>query len=174
MASTGAAFPGTGENNASIGATAWLNPGNITADDVSTSTCAAAAGGSNYLVARNFGFSVPPGVTINGITVVFEMQESSAGTESMNVRLQDESGALIGNTKTQIISGAGLTIYTLGSSSDPWGANLTADIVNDPDFGVRFWYTTAHNIGADYVTVTVEYSVPQLTKRRRVKSFFMN
>lgn len=160
MASTGNVFPGTGENNAGIGATAWSNPGNITADDVTNASCSAAAS-SQYLVARNFNFaSIPDGSTINGVTVRIEAAESSPGAETLNIRLQDDAGALLGTGKTQSISGTSMTVYTLGSTSDLWGATITAAMVKDVDFGVRFWYTTAHDMTVDYVTMAIEYTPP--------------
>jgi hypothetical protein len=158
LTNTGNTFPATGENNAGIGATAWVNPGNIVSDNNTTTTCTAAAS-SQYLVARNFGFSIPAGATIKGITVRIGATESSSGTESLNARLQDASGTLIGNTKTATISGTGEAIYTYGSTSDLWGATFTSTTVNDANFGVRFWYTTSHNMTIDYITVSVEYTV---------------
>lgn len=155
--STGNTFPGTGENNAGIGATAWTSPGNILADDNTTATCNAGAS-SQYLIARNFGFSIPAGATITGVTVRIAGTESSAGTEIVNAQLQNESGTLIGSSKQQTFSGTTEAIYTYGSSSDVWGATLTSTIVNDADFGVRFWYTTAHNTTVDYVTIAIEYT----------------
>jgi hypothetical protein len=156
VASTGNTFPGTGENNAGIGATAWTNPGNVTADDTTDATCTAAAS-SQYLVARNYSFAIPPNADILGITVRIEASESSAGTESLNAQLQNDTGTLIGSSKSATISGTAKAVYTYGGTTDVWGATLTAAIINDADFGVRFWYTTAHNVQVDYVTLAVEY-----------------
>jgi hypothetical protein len=154
---TGNVFCTTGENNTGIGATAWSSPPNIVSDNNTTASCNAAAS-SQYLVGRNYSFTVPSTATILGITVRIAATESSAGTESLNAQLQNESGTLIGSSKSAVISGTGETIYTYGGAADLWGATLTPTIVNDPDFGVRFWFTTAHNITVDYVTIAVEYS----------------
>lgn len=151
-------FPGTGANNAGIGATAWSTPTNITANDNNVATCNAGAS-SQYLVASNFSFTVPAGATIKGIAVKIGAAESSAGSETLSAQLQNESGTLFGSSKTNSIAGTGETVYTYGSISDLWGATLTPTIVNDTDFGVRFWFTTAHNMTVDYVTVSVEYTV---------------
>lgn len=157
MPNTGNVFPGTGENNAGIGATAWTNPGNIVSDNATDASCTAAAS-SQYLVARNFSLGVPTGLPILGVTVRIEAAETSAGTETLNAQLQNDSAALIGSSKTATISGTGATVYTYGSTSDLWGATLTEAIVNHANFGVRFWYTTAHNMTVDYVTIAVEYA----------------
>jgi hypothetical protein len=159
MASTGNVFVGTGENNAGIGATAWTNPGNITSDNATDASCNAAAT-SQYLVGRNCGFAIPTDATIVGVTVRIEAAETSAGSETLNGRLQDETGALTGSGKTASIGGTTPTVYTYGGTADLWGATLTPAIVNDADFGVRFWFTTAHNMTVDYVTIAIEYSTP--------------
>lgn len=160
MASTGNVFPGTGENNTGTGATAWTNPGNIVSDNTTDASCNAAAT-SQYLVARNFNFaSIPDGSLIQGITVRIEASESSTGSETLNARLQDDAGALVGNTKTASINGTGKTVYTYGATNDAWAAGLTAAKVKNANFGVRFWFTTAHNIAVDYVTLAVEYLAP--------------
>jgi hypothetical protein len=157
--STGNVLPGTGESNNGIGATAWTNPTNILTDNAANATCNAGAS-SQYLVARNFNFaSIPDGATINGVTVRIEALESSSGTESLNARLQDASGVLTGSSKALTISGTGATVYTYGGISDLWGATLTTAIVKDADFGVRFWFTTSHNMTVDYVTIGIEYTV---------------
>jgi hypothetical protein len=170
VASTGNVFPGTGENNAGIGATAWTSPGNITSDNATDASCSAAAS-SQYLVARNFGFTLPAGATILGITVRIEAAETSAGGENTNAQLQDASGTLIGSSKSQSISGTGATVYTYGGVSDTWGTTITPGMLASANFGVRFWYTTAHNMTVDYVTMAVEYQVDAWlwTLRRVVK-----
>lgn len=169
MANTGNVFPGTGENNAGLGATAWADPGNIVSDNTTDSICAAAAS-SQYLVARNFDFSaIPDGSTINGIFVRIEASEHSASTEALLAQLQDAGGALFGSSKSNTIegniSGTAKAVYTYGGTADVWGATLTAAIVKDADFGVRFWFTTAHEVRVDYVTMAVEYTVPPPTPK---------
>jgi hypothetical protein len=160
MATTGNVFAGTGENNAGIGATAWTSPTSVTADDGTDATCNAGAS-SQYLVARNFDFSsIPNEAVITGITVRIDASEHSAGTESLNAQLQDASGTLTGSSQAQTISGTTKAVYTYGSTTDVWGATLTPAVVKDADFGVRFWFTTSHDVRLDYVTMAVEYQLP--------------
>jgi hypothetical protein len=163
MPSTGNVFPGTGENNAGIGATAWTSPGSVTADDATDATCNAAAS-SQYLVARNFNFSaIPVGAVISGVLVRVEASEHSGGVEPVLAQLQNESGTLFGSSKATSnegsISGTTKAVYTYGSTSDLWGATLTQAIVTDADFGVRFWFATAHDVRIDFVTMAIEYTV---------------
>jgi hypothetical protein len=164
MPNTGNFFPGTGENNAGIGATPWSTPTEITSNDTTDATCNAAAS-SQYLVARNFDFSsIPANAVINGVLVRVEASEHTAGTEALLAQLQNESGALVGSSKSQAnegpISGTTKAVYTYGSTSDVWGATLTRAIVTDADFGVRLWFTTAHDVRVDFVTMAIEYTLP--------------
>lgn len=163
MSNTGNTFPVTGENIDRAGLTAWTNPGNIVSDNTTDATCNAT--GSDYLVARQFGFSIPAGSTIQGVLVRVEASEHSTGTEPLLAQLQDASGALIGSSKSTSnqgsISGTAKAVYTYGSTSDVWGATLDSTIVNDVDFGVRLWFTTAHDVRIDYVTLAVEYLAPR-------------
>lgn len=160
MPNTGNVFVGTGENNAGIGATAWTNPGNIVSDNTTDATCNAAAS-SQYLVGRNCSFDIPDMAVIKGVTVRIEASEHSTGTESLNAQLQNDSGTLFGSSKSTTISGTAKAVYTYGSASDLWSATITPAIVRDADFGVRFWFTTAHDIRVDYVTIAIEFVIPE-------------
>jgi hypothetical protein len=102
---------------------------------------------------------VPVGATIEGITVRLEASEHSPGNESVNAQLQDHTGALIGSGKATTVSGTAKAVYTYGAVTDLWAATLTVAIVNSATFGVRFWYTTSHNVAVDFVTMAVEYSL---------------
>lgn len=159
MPGTGNTFPGVGENNAAIGATAWTTPGNVTSDDAADATCNT-ANSSNYLVARDFNFTgIPVGATITGVTVRVEASEHTTGNENLNAQLQDDTGTLIGSSKSQAISGTTKAVYTYGASNDLWGATITRATVTNANFGVRLWFTTAHDVRIDFVTVAVEYAV---------------
>jgi hypothetical protein len=159
MSSTGNVFPTAGAS-VSRAATAWTASGEIVSDNTTDATCSSGASGSDYLVASAFGFSIPSDATILGITVRIEASEHTAGTESLNAQLQDGSAALIGSSSAQAINGTAKSVYTYGGTTDVWGATLTPAIVNDPDFGVRMWFTTTHDVRIDYVTIAVEYSIP--------------
>lgn len=161
MANTGNTAPTSGTSVTGVGTTGWTNPGNILSDDGADATCNS-LGGSYYLVAKTFGFAIPAGATINGILVRVEASEHTSGTEPLLAQLQDDAGNLTGSSKSAAnegnISGTTKAVYTYGSTSDVWGATLTDTIVNDADFGVRLWFTTAHDVRIDYVTMAVEYT----------------
>jgi hypothetical protein len=162
FANTGNVFAVTGENVDRAGLTAWFPFVDLDADDANDCVCNGA--GSDYLVARNFGFSLPAGATINGVLVRVEASEHSGGTEPLLAQLQDETAALVGSSKSTSnegsISGTTKAVYTYGSTSDLWGASLTEAIVEDADFGVRLWFATSHQVNIDYVTMAIEYTTP--------------
>lgn len=161
MTTTGAIIAGTGTSVARSTGTAWTNPGNITANDNTTASCSSGTAGSAYLRASNFGFNIPANSLIQGVTVVVEMAESSAGSELVTVQLVDDTATLIGATRQFTANGTGLTLYTTGSSTDLWGATLTSTIINDTDFGVYVWYTTSHNTTVDYISIDINYEPPR-------------
>lgn len=60
---------GTGADGGGVNV-AWVNPGNVTANDSVFATAALNVGlHTNELLATNFGFAIPAGATINGIQV---------------------------------------------------------------------------------------------------------
>ncbi len=161
MATTGAKLPGTGTSVARSTGTAWTNPGNITVNDNTVASCNSGAAGSAFLRASNFAFGIPANSLIRGFTVVVEMAESSAGTETVSVQIVGAAGTAIGTAKTFVASGTALTVYTTGSGTDVWGTTgLTATDLNDTDFGIYVWYTTSHNTTVDFVSINVTYEPP--------------
>lgn len=162
MSTTGDIIAGTGTSVTRSTGTAWTNPGNITANDNTVASCSSGGSGSAYLRASNFAFNIPANSLIQGFTVKWEMAESSAGSETVSVQIVGPAGTAIGTAKTQVVSGTGLTLYTLGSGTDVWGTTgLTAADVNDTDFGVYVWYTTTHNTTVDYISIDVNYEPPR-------------
>ena len=162
VTSTGAAAPDVGENNASVGTTAWTNPGNVIANDGAEATCNAGAD-SQYLVVRDFDFAIPTGATIETIRVDVEASEHSTDMEALSVNLQDGSGNLIPHGAVAYsVNGTTPTVYTaVGTPADAWiviDGPITPAMVNDPDFGVRLRFGTAHDVRIDYVTMTVTYT----------------
>ena len=62
--------PSTGANNSSIGSRSWSSTNNVVSSNDSYATVSLSRNQtSNYLMATGFGFSIPTGATINGITV---------------------------------------------------------------------------------------------------------
>lgn len=161
MASTGAKFPTSGTTADRASATAWTNPGFITADDTSYATAAVP---TDYLIATGYDFSsIPNGSVIQGVTVVVNASESGSGLSDYVPQLcSAATPTLIGSAKTAIsLNGTTQTSNTSGSSSDVWGASLTAAIVKNSGFGAVIWSTdTTNTLSVDYITIDITYEAP--------------
>ena len=119
----------------------WVNPGNAAPSDNLYSTFGNLTGGvgsyTDYLVATNFGFSLPSGITITGIAVEVERADPNIRTADYQIRIV--KGGVIGTTEGS--SGAGgyssTDSYQLyGDPSDLWGDTWTETDINAANFGV--------------------------------------
>lgn len=178
MASSGPNYPSVGESVSSGDANevTWSTPTNIQDSDADEATITAATfdspDPSYWLVGRGFGFAIPAGSTIDGITVEIERRSiiASSGMDT-EVRLHDAAGALIGDNKaTGTVWPSSSTIATYGGSADTWNTGLSAAnllaMVNDADFGVAL---QAHanianaDIGVSFIRVTITYTESSVT-----------
>lgn len=162
---------GVGENNGS--GRVWNNPGNITADDTNYATAALTGNEtSRYLRARDFGFTIPTGATITGISVTIMRQSSSnAGGNSVDdnvVRLM-KNLTLAGNnyaTTTDWPTTMSAANYGTGTT-DMWGTTWTEADINNANFGLYFRVTNEsgnnRTASVDYVEITVYYTNPAPT-----------
>jgi len=157
MATTGELFAGSGGSVDRSGNNAWTDPGNITADDAAE---AFADVPTDYLVATNFGASIPSGATIDGITVRVHATEIGTGSSNFIPQLvSDGTPTLIGSAKSAVTIGS--NPHVSGGSSDVWGATLTPAIVSSSGFGVAIWSTDSfggNEIQVDYITIEIHYT----------------
>lgn len=159
---------GTGANDSSIGTQAWSNPTNIQTDDGDIASVAMSSGASSseYLTATNFGFSVPAGATILGVTATFGKQRDGlGGFVTDNVVSLVKGGTVIGNNKAGQGWTGTRTDYTYGAGDDLWGTSLTVSDVNASNFGVAIAAMSANPVTPSTayvytVRVTVYYSIP--------------
>jgi len=178
MATAGPRYPGTTANLSNAGssenAEAWVNPGNISADDGSEATITAATYDtpdiSQLLVASNFGFAadIPPGSTIDGITVEIERRDQAIGAASDN-RVQLAKGttfaSLVGTNKadTALDWPTAVAIKTYGGVADLWGTTWTRDEITASSFAVMLSVqadAANTDIFVDYIRVTITYTGP--------------
>lgn len=171
MASQGPNGPGTIADDAAVGTKTWASPSNAGASDNSYTTANQIGSGSpitHYLKCTNFGFSIPSGATINGVTVEIERKPSQ---NSISNNVKDSTISLV---KGGTVSGANKadtatrwstteTFYTYGSSSDLWSLSLTDSDVNASNFGVVISVTITSikpNVIAyiDFVRITITYT----------------
>lgn len=164
MASTVATFPGTGADDAGVGTIAWSDPGNVTAEDGATVNAVLATGEiTHYLLATNFGFSIPSGSTINGIVVSWRKQGAFS---VMDHRVRIIKGGVIGSTDKASISpwssSLANTSYGTGTT-DKWGETWTAADINAATFGAAIAATepgSGNTAAIDRVTIVVHYNPP--------------
>jgi hypothetical protein len=174
VADTGAVFPGSGTSVSSGDANevTWTTPENITAADSLVAAITAATFDSPdpsfYLLASNFGFSIPVGSTIDGIQVDINRRSIIANSGVDNeLRLQDDTATLVGDDKASATVWPNtLTTATYGGAADTWNASPTVAMVNDPDFGVALQARANianADISVEWVTMTITYTPPAAT-----------
>lgn len=160
----------TGTNEVVSGSNgAWTNTGNGGASDntyIISTSLPSAGSFSDRMVFTNFGFSIPAGNSIQGITV--SVERSVTGGSNIN----DLEVFLVkgGITQTATNKAAATTwpttdnIANYGGAADLWGNTWSIADINASGFGVaiaaqRFSATGApQNARIDHVTVTVSFA----------------
>jgi hypothetical protein len=143
----------------------WSNTGNAIASDNVRATFTLPNGVGNftdYIQITNFGFSIPPAATIDGILVEIERSDPNVRTADNRIRIV-KNGVIGAQEKS---SGAGYantdSYQTFGNSGDLWGETWTDADINSPNFGVAISArrTTNGTINGriDHVRITVYYN----------------
>lgn len=160
---------GTGANLTGVGTTAWSNPGNITSAGTPFATVAPGPGGtSNYLLASNYGFSIPDNAIINGIQLTIRRsstQSAGTGNRDNQVRLFKNNNLEATNKSVGGVYPTGLTNQSYGNATDLWGSTWTAADINNAGFGAALSVNNTRFLGAatatvDFMQITVTYTVP--------------
>jgi regulation of enolase protein 1 (concanavalin A-like superfamily) len=144
---------------------AWTNPGNITANDSVVATVTVTTTNSDWLVANNFGFSIPSGSTIDGIvaTVNASANTSSSAVDNGAFLIHANSSFSPSNQATNSALPTTLTDKTYGGSSSTWGDSWTATDINSANFGFAFrvgGFTNPSTANVDYIKIQVYYTSP--------------
>lgn len=171
-ATSGPNFPSTGAAVAP-GDRTWVTPSNVTASDDARATDNLLPGETSYyLQATNFGFSIPAGATIDGVTATIEISRGS-GSGNRGIPEWDTVQLIVGGTKTGTnnasqhlgeITETTDTNYTFGGVSDGWGLSLTTSDVNATDFGVAIRIVETDNgpydvnVLVDSMQLTITYT----------------
>lgn len=130
---------------------------------------------TQYLIARDFGFSIPEGATITGVTVEVARHASTTLNEPRDnvVHLTDGASPdpLLGTTRAKADTWPLTDEYAVyGGENDlwdthlpPWDVVLTPEVVNSPAFGVVFSAEAVQSKGTltvfvDHVRVTIHYT----------------
>jgi hypothetical protein len=145
----------------------WMNTSNAgSSNDVYTTfgELGSAGGYSDYLVATGFGFSIPAGYFIKGISVDAEMSDPNLRTSDYSVRIL-RNGAVRNEEKAvKVDFTAGDIYYNYGGSSDLWGESWTPADINNSGFGVAISVQKNDNTGltagrVDHIVITVYYTL---------------
>ena len=145
----------------------WSNPSRAIADDNSNATASVDGTTTRYLQCLNYGFNLPSGAIINGITVRVSRRSnrtSNGGSRDAMMRLVRDG--VIGSTDR-----ATSTLYTTtevaeahGGAADLWGQTWTAADVNASNFGAAFAATkpqsagSSHTISVDVISISIDYT----------------
>lgn len=162
--------PNATGNNTSVGTLAWSNTGNaVSSNNQYAVRTMNGVASTNYLRANSFGFSIPKGATILGITVEVERSRTSGGGPSNEIRdneirIVKADGSFGSLNKASSTNWPTSDTYaTYGSASDLWGETWTASDINDTDFGVVISAKGTSSSGTnrtaqiDHVRVSVTY-----------------
>ncbi|MER3418064.1 MAG: hypothetical protein C4343_02910, partial [Chloroflexota bacterium] len=130
----------------------WANPANAFASDDAYATASADNADQSY---GGFGFAIPPGSIIDGITVEADALRSTSGsgTWQLQVRLSWDSGTTWTARKSTSDLGTTEQTYTLGGSSDTWGHTWDPTELSNANFRVEIRAHRASGSGSRTISV---------------------
>lgn len=176
---------GGGSGNPSNGGTvSWTGPGNIVEADGSSAdaTSSSKTDVTTYLQATSFGFSIPAGSVVRGITVNVLRSASSDGTAKnftdTEVRLVKGGVVSSADNKADAATAWPATAATAayGATNDLWQESWEAADINSAGFGVVVAASRSGTGGGglsayvDHVQVAVAYDPPQVQYSLTVNS----
>lgn len=143
------------------GDASWTNPANAYASDNAYMTADGGFTGALTDPQRftGFGFTIPAGATINGITV--EVERKGLGTVTDAVVRLLKAGVEAGTSLASGVSWPPTDAYaTYGGAANLWGTTWTAAQVNAANFGVSLSANVdvSATASVDHVRVTITYT----------------
>lgn len=164
------------------GGAGWTNSDNVFFLDQQYAVDSVAVGGtSEILQATGYGFSLPAGAVVLGISVTIRRGKEGDGviddTEVQLLKAGVAAGTAKNNATDWPLADGDLT---LGNSSDLWGTTWTAAEVANAGFGVQLFATEdgTDDVGlrVDVITITVYYTLNragQVIALRNVSDYVM-
>jgi len=118
----------------------WVNPINVYVSNDYTQCTTIFNQESNWIKATNFGFSIPTGATINGITVTIKRLAGDGSARDIFAQIV-KNGSITGTNKANPNDWSVTTYETItyGSSSDLWGESWSASDINSSNFGFALY-----------------------------------
>jgi hypothetical protein len=137
-------------------ANAWTTPGNALVSDNVYATSGTNNQSQDY---GGFGFSIPAGNTISGITVKIEAS-GTANKGTIAVALSWNGGTSITSSQSTGTLTSSDTVTTLGGSANTWGRSWAPSELSDANFKLRITGTPSggNTLQVDAIQVNV-YSV---------------
>lgn len=177
------AGPNGGSTFGTIGAGSnWATQSNLAAEDAAVTTCTPASDTPcRLLCAKNLGFSIPAGATINGLTAEIKRSRTDGGGDARDsvVKLTKSGSAVTGGDKADVVTAwpTSLTYKTYGGVADLWSTTLSVAEVNAATFGVCVSVTDSvdgDTVNVDFTRVTITYTPASgPTNAQRSSGFFM-
>lgn len=119
---------------------------------------------SRILYAFDFGFSIPQGATIMGVSAQV-LRMSTAPTDVTDSLIQLYTGSPVGTNHASTTNWTPNPVSVIyGDSTDTWGYNLTPDSVNSSQFGLAVMAINRNMAGlittasVDHIEMTVYYN----------------
>lgn len=169
MTTSGPNYAGTATNYNDGATTAWTDVSNAAGSNSSTYAYNAGGAIDDFQILRlsNFGFSIPNGATINGITVEI-YNESLASVDNWSTIKLLIGGIESGNNLSDITTlNNPVGIKTFGSSTELWGLTPSYSDINSSGFGISLKIGNAGDTVRIYwARITINYtggSVPTVS-----------
>lgn len=159
--------PSNCSSQTGVGSIDWSFPGQATASDNSYATASLDGQVTRYLWCSGYGFSIPAGAVVNGITINVQRhvnRTDRGGAKDASVRVVN-NGVVVGN---DLASGNYYTtsdvVEAHGGANDLWGVGWTAGEINASNFGAAFAATNpdpagkAVTVSVDHIQIVVDYT----------------
>ena len=114
---------------------------------------------TEQLKCTGYGFSIPAGAIINGITVNIERRASGGDSRDNQVSLLKANAVVGDNKASSTYYPSADQVATYGNSSDLWGTGWTPAEINSAQFGValRTQRRDDDTVRVDYIGIVVDY-----------------
>jgi hypothetical protein len=136
----------------------WTSASNVLTNNSAYATKSLGPGvSSGTLDATNYGFALPAGATVTGITARIDRKTSASSTiRDFTVQLL-KAGSPVGSNKAATGTNWGTSdaYATYGSGSDLWGTTWTQSDVNASNFGLRL--VARNNSGSTTATASIDH-----------------
>ena len=127
--------------SADRGGVDWVNPTNVYLSNNYTYCSTVYDQESNWIKATNFGFSIPTGATINGITVTLKRLVEDGLAFDIAARIVKNGSLTVGSSQPNPNNWTVISFesITYGGPSDLWGTSWTAADINASYFGFALY-----------------------------------